>query len=178
MTGFDPSQKFGHAVPAPLQGPGAGTQTAKPQTAQSGGFFHHLWDVINPLQHLPGISAVYRAVTGEHIGTFERIAGDTLYGGLWGAVSSVADTVFAAVTGKDFGDTVMSLFVHPHDQANKDGDAAAAPQPAAASGAPPAGDTAALSNAMQAKGVDSDLAQRALYAYRKSMALPDAALAH
>ena len=59
----------------------------QPQLRQAEeGFFHHLLDVINPLQHLPVIGTIYRAITGEHIGAVEKIAGDTLYGGLWGAV--------------------------------------------------------------------------------------------
>ena len=35
--------------------------------------------------------------------------------GLWGAVASVADAAFEAVTGKDFGDTVLALFTGHHD---------------------------------------------------------------
>ena len=77
--------------------------------------FHDLLDILNPLQHLPVIGTLYRAITGEHIGTFEKVAGDALYGGLWGAVSSVADVAFEAVTGKDFGDTVLALFTGHHD---------------------------------------------------------------
>ena len=65
--------------------------------------FHNLLDIINPLEHLPIIGTIYRAITGTHIGIPERIAGDALYGGLWGAVSGVADAAFEAVTGKDFG---------------------------------------------------------------------------
>ena len=77
---------------------------------QGEGFFHHLLDVINPLQHLPVIGTIYRAITGEHIGAVERIAGDTLYGGLWGAVSSIADVAFEGITGKSAEDTVLSWF--------------------------------------------------------------------
>ena len=80
--------------------------------------FHNLLDIINPLEHLPIIGTLYRAITGTHIGIPEKIAGDALYGGLWGAVSSVADAAFEAVTGKDFGSTVLALFTgHHHDTA-------------------------------------------------------------
>ena len=78
--------------------------------AQDEGFFHHLLDVINPLQHLPVIGTIYRAITGEHIGPIEKIAGDTLYGGMWGAVSSVADVAFEGITGKSFEDTALAWF--------------------------------------------------------------------
>src|ERR1044071_5639221 len=73
-------------------------------------FFHHLWDVVNPLQHVPVIGTIYRAITGEHLDAVEKIAGDTLYGGLWGAVSSVADVAFEGLTGKSFEDTALALF--------------------------------------------------------------------
>ena len=53
--------------------------------------FHNLLSIINPLQHLPVIGTLYRALTGDSIGTPEKIAGDTLYGGVWGAVASIAD---------------------------------------------------------------------------------------
>ena len=33
---------------------------------QPEGFFHHLLDVINPLQHLPLVGTLYRAITGDH----------------------------------------------------------------------------------------------------------------
>ena len=66
-------------------------------------------DVINPLQHLPVIGTIYRAITHEHIGTVEKIAGDTLYGGMWGAVASVADVAFEGITGKSFEDTALAF---------------------------------------------------------------------
>lgn len=70
---------------------------------------HDVFSVLNPLQHLPIVSTLYRAVTGDTIKPFERIAGDALYGGLWGFVSSVANVAFQQITGKDFGDTALAL---------------------------------------------------------------------
>ena len=52
--------------------------------------FHNLLSIINPLEHLPVIGTLYRTITGTHIGVPERIAGDALYGGLWGAGSGAA----------------------------------------------------------------------------------------
>jgi hypothetical protein len=129
--------------------------------------FHNILSIINPLQHLPVIGTLYRAITGDTMGTPEKIAGDTLYGGVWGAVASVADTAFKALTGKDVGDTVLALFTGGHGQS---------PLAIASNAAPPAQSDAgltALNLSLQQKGVDADLAQRALTAYKKSMALPD-----
>jgi hypothetical protein len=143
--------------------------------------FHNLLDIINPLEHLPIIGTLYRAITGTHIGIPEKIAGDTLYGGLWGAVSSVADAAFEAVTGRDFGSTVLALFTgHHHDTA------VAANVPANLVVTPPVKlpalpenqapdatpDMVALQASLSRNGVDGDLAQRAMAAYRKSIALP------
>lgn len=145
---------------------------ASPAAAPSGDWdfsFHNLLSIINPLQHLPIIGSIYRAITGDEIGTPERIAGDTLYGGLWGAVSGIADSAFQALTGKDFGGTVLALFTGNH----------AAPTAVAANAKPatPASSAYdALSASLVQKGVDPDLARRALVAYQKSMTLPDTVL--
>jgi hypothetical protein len=133
--------------------------------------FHNLLSIINPLQHLPVIGTLYRALTGDSIGTPEKIAGDTLYGGLWGAVASIADAAFEALTGKDVGDTVLALFTGKRDEAPAAAVSLAAPVPVQ----PDAG-LAALTASLNQKGVDNDIAQRALLAYKKTMALPNMAL--
>lgn len=70
--------------------------------------FDDLLDVVNPLQHIPVVSTLYRAITGDTIKTGPKIAGDTLYGGLTGLAGSVADTIFEKLTGKSVGDTVLA----------------------------------------------------------------------
>ena len=52
-------------------------------------FFDFL-DIINPLQHIPVISTIYRAITGDQIDPGSRIAGASLFGGpLGGALASM-----------------------------------------------------------------------------------------
>jgi hypothetical protein len=138
--------------------------------------FHDLLDIVNPLQHLPVIGTLYRAMTGDQIGKFEKVAGDGLYGGLWGAVSSVADLAFEAITGKDFGDTVLALFKGDGTKSPAAAQDTITPQPVATAPTPDT-DVVALAGALQQKGVDGDVARRALFAYRQSMNLPDMALA-
>ncbi len=140
--------------------------------------FHNLLDIINPLEHLPIIGTIYRAITGTHIGIPEKIAGDALYGGLWGAVSGVADAAFEAVTGKDFGSTVLALFTGHHRDTALAGNVVVTPAvklPALPESQAPTGtpDITALQTSLDRKGVDGELAQRAMLAYRKSIALPD-----
>lgn len=166
------------------------TVSAGSTASQDGGFIHHLLDVVNPLQHLPVVSTIYRALTGEHIGAVEKVVGDTLYGGLWGAVSSVADLAFQGITGKSAEDTVLGWF-------NSDGRSqvtkVTAPSltlaqtlpssdtptlPATntvASLQPGSADIVAFSTALASKGVTGELANRALDAYRRTLSLPASA---
>ena len=110
MSVYSPTYHAMVSSPGPRGGVEAvtvsGDKTPKADSGES--FFHHVLDVINPLQHLPVVGSIYRAITGEHIGPVEKIAGDTLYGGLWGAVSSIADVAFESITGKSFEDTAMA----------------------------------------------------------------------
>src|SRR5204862_343046 len=136
--------------------------------------FEDLLDIVNPLQHLPVIGTLYRAITGDKMGTVEKIAGDTLYGGLWGAVGSLADTAFEAITGKDFGSTVLALVTGSDD----DKPVALAQNTPAQKATPAAGaDVLAFNRALSARGVDSELSARALYAYRRSQGMADDAAA-
>jgi hypothetical protein len=72
--------------------------------------FWDFLDIINPLQHIPGISSLYRAVTGDEIGSVAKIAGSTLYGGPLGAASSLIDVAVDASTGRDIGEHALNVF--------------------------------------------------------------------
>jgi hypothetical protein len=90
-----------------------GTATPAPRLHFS---FADALDIVNPLQHLPLIGVLYRKLTHDEIGTPEKIIGDTLFGGLPGLISSVADTAFERITGKNFADTALSLFEGSDEQ--------------------------------------------------------------
>lgn len=174
--------------PSPAPGTAASSATADASGNQDEGFFHHLLDVVNPLQHLPVIGTIYRAITGEHIGAVEKIAGDTLYGGLWGAVSSVADVAFEGITGKSVEDTVVGWFKSDSStqlakitapdiqvaQSLPSSDTPALPSasPAVASSQYNGPDVASLSAALSAKGITGDAAARAIDAYRRAIGTP------
>jgi hypothetical protein len=151
-------------------GPQGSAAPSKTSDSASGDFsFDDLVDIVNPLQHLPVVGTLYRAFTHDTIKTPEKIAGDTLYGGLWGFVSSVADTAFQAITGKNFGDTVLALFTGDDSKSTAVASAAASNTPADAPSATP--DVTALNAALSRSGADSALAQRAVYAYRRATSL-------
>jgi hypothetical protein len=71
--------------------------------------FKDLLDIVNPLQHLPVVGTIYRAVTGDALAPGPRILGGALFGGIAGFVSAIANAVFENETGKDFGDTALAL---------------------------------------------------------------------
>ena len=75
-------------------------------------------DIINPLQHLPLISTIYRALTGDKIKPAMRILGDIGYGGPSGFVGSCAEVLFEAIFGDDVGGTAISWLTGEGDKAD------------------------------------------------------------
>lgn len=84
------------------------------------GFFDRIWgkdgfsfgaliDIINPLQHIPVVGTVYRAITGDTIGPAARIAGGTLFGGAVGLVAASLDTLIKEQTGRDVGQHMLAM---------------------------------------------------------------------
>lgn len=71
--------------------------------------FSDFLDIINPLQHIPIVSTIYRAVTGDKIEAGARIAGGGLFGGPIGLVASVFSAVVAEATGRDPGEHALAL---------------------------------------------------------------------
>lgn len=70
--------------------------------------FWDFLDIINPLQHIPIVSTIYREITGDTIQPSMRIMGDMLYGGVVGGMASIANAVVEQATGQDVGETVMA----------------------------------------------------------------------
>lgn len=71
--------------PVPQDGVAVGKiragRTAAPHKAETDGFdFGDFIDIINPLQHIPGIAELYRSVTNDRISDDARKAGNALYG--------------------------------------------------------------------------------------------------
>jgi len=136
--------------------------------------FGDFLDIINPLQHLPVVSTLYRAVTHDTIDTPEKLVGDALYGGPLGLLSSLADTGFQSATGKSFGDTVLSWLSGPHETPTAVAKADVTPTPAQAAAQAPAptqtpAPEQALAQSLTQSGIDPALQQRALFAYRRTV---------
>ena len=77
---------------------------------EDGFTFLDLLDIINPLQHIPVVSTIYRDLTGDTLDHGSRLIGGTLFGGPIGALVSVANVIFEETTGKDMGEHMMALF--------------------------------------------------------------------
>lgn len=88
----------------------AGTDAEKQFFGEDGLQVADVLDVINPLQHIPFVSTLYREMTGDTISAAAKIAGGTLLGGPIGLVAAVFDTIFEAETGHGVvGSVVASL---------------------------------------------------------------------
>jgi hypothetical protein len=93
------------------------TVTGQPPAAAKSHFwsgssfgFTDILAAINPLQHLPIIAPIYRAITGDTIGNVARVAGDALYGGPIGLASGLLEVAVVEITGEDIGQHLVDLF--------------------------------------------------------------------
>jgi hypothetical protein len=99
----------------------ANTQPAQPAADHSISF-HDILSALNPLQYLPVIGTIYRAVTGDQIPEIMRRAGSlvvsTLLGGPIGAVTNLATTMLEKIGGIDVDKTMQAaLGGHPSENA-------------------------------------------------------------
>jgi hypothetical protein len=102
--------------------------------------FDDVLDLVNPLQHLPVISTIYRAITGDKIKPAMQIMGDLGYGGPTGFVLSCFQVLFNQISGDDIGGHILSFLDgkdSPKVAAAPASGAEPAPQLASAAEAPP-----------------------------------------
>lgn len=83
---------------------------AAQEQAKGADFLFHLIDIVNPLQHIPVVSAIYRQITGDEIAPAARLIGGGLFAGPIGLVAAMANIVADGVTGRDFGERTIALF--------------------------------------------------------------------
>jgi hypothetical protein len=93
-------------------------------------------DVINPLQHIPVVSTVYRWLTGDTISPAAELAGGALYGGAVGFAASAATIAVDGLTGGSTDQQVLVALLGPSPFAANEADATAAPELATAAAAP------------------------------------------
>lgn len=77
---------------------------------EDGFTFGDLIDVINPLQHIPLVSTMYREASNDTIDAGPRIMGSTLFFGPIGLATAVANVLVEEGTGQDIGAHVADAF--------------------------------------------------------------------
>ncbi|WP_417835484.1 hypothetical protein [Thalassospira tepidiphila] len=92
-----------------LSGTSEGRTFSQYMFGEDGFEFTDFLDVINPLQHIPGVGMIYRSLTGDEIGNGARVAGGGLFGGVFGLAGAAIDAVVDAVTGDDTGTHFMAM---------------------------------------------------------------------
>ena len=123
--------------------------------------FLDILDVINPLQHIPFVSTLYRALTGDTIAPASRVAGGALFGGPIGAAVSLVNSIVAEWSGKDMSDHVVAFFTGGDSDGDAPQLAADLPETETAGGAP-----------NQTPGPPADLAAAGHWARHAPPALP------
>jgi hypothetical protein len=76
---------------------------------EDGPTFAEVLDILNPLHHIPGISSIYRAITGDEIGAGPRFVGGMLFGGPIGALAAGLTALFEEASGGDLGEHLAEL---------------------------------------------------------------------
>lgn len=71
--------------------------------------FGDLIDIVNPLQHIPLVSNLYRAITGDKIRPSSDIIGGAIYGGIAGAASGLANVIIRHETGKNVMEHAVAM---------------------------------------------------------------------
>jgi len=120
-------------APDPSKGTASGPAARKDETAEAGGSakageqkemfgedglgFSDILDIVNPLQHIPLVSTIYRAVTGDEISPGARMAGGTLFGGPIGLAGAIAVNAIEDHSGQSMEDRVAGLFGADKDSA-------------------------------------------------------------
>lgn len=125
------AQSAASRPPANVLGAGGSAVAAKADASgedQDMSFWDVL-DIVNPLQHIPVVSSIYRAVTGDQIKPAMQIGGGILFGGVIGGVAAIANAALQEVSGKDLGEHMLAGLGFGDDAAQA---GQAAPQVAAA----------------------------------------------
>lgn len=112
--------------------------------------FHDVLDTLNPLQHIPVVSSIYRWLTGDKPGNVAEVVGDGLYGGPFGVGFGLASIAFKEETGETPGEMAMATIAGPDAAATKVATARANATPAPATAATPASATPASASAAPA----------------------------
>jgi len=139
-----------HMKPGALSGnsisatnrPTARDATGEPTSVESAwgadGFtFADLLDLINPLQHIPVVSTLYREATGDEIAPAAKFIGSTLLGGVPGLALATLNSVLEDTTGMDVGEMALAALTGDGSNGGAEATTAIASAAGQPSGKPP-----------------------------------------
>ena len=116
MDSISPTSAYAARTPPPAVHAAAGSNGGRHDEpyyfepfGDDGLTFGDILDVVNPLQHIPIVSTLYREWTGDGIDPVPRIAGGALFGGIAGAIASLVNVVVDEITGSDIGEHVYDV---------------------------------------------------------------------
>ena len=91
---------------------GAGAPGARDDAAAAEGelTFWDFLDLVNPLQHIPIVSSIYRELTGDEIAAPMRTLGGFLFTGPLGFINGALNGIVEEASGRDIGETLFALF--------------------------------------------------------------------
>ena len=112
----DQAAKIAAEIRARIDGPKQGNQAENVNSG--GGLFDAALDAVNPLQHIPGVSSVYRAASGDEINPLASMAGGFLFGGPIGLGVGAASSFIEILTGKSPAEHAMALLEGLSDDKN------------------------------------------------------------
>lgn len=112
--GGDAAGTVGRTLPdevlsrAPTLGKSAEDEGGSGFWGEDGFTFGDIIDLVNPLQHIPIVSTIYRAVTGDEIGVGPRLLGGAVLGGVVGFGAAAVNAAIEHGTGKDAGEHLLA----------------------------------------------------------------------
>ena len=80
------------------------------QDKEEGVTFGDVLDIINPLQHIPIVSTIYRMATEDDIGVGSRLLGGALFGGPLGVLITGLTAIFEDISGGSIEEHIASLW--------------------------------------------------------------------
>ena len=114
--------------------------------------FADILDFINPLQHIPVVSTIYRQLTGDRIGALAQLTMGGILGGPIGLIGAVANVAMETESGKSL-DQMASSALGLNLFGGEDADAVAEKSPSAT----PATATAVASGPDRSEGIERDV---------------------
>jgi hypothetical protein len=72
--------------------------------------FWDFLDLVNPLQHIPVVSSIYRELTGDEIAAPMRTLGGFLFTGPLGFINGALNGIVEEASGRDIGENFFALF--------------------------------------------------------------------